>query len=609
MAHEILNSKIAEVAAAIQVELQEEEVPVITFYQSGDELVFMDTTDNKGISSNADVGGTGRTLVNKPFKRQGPGGDKKRDGKGQKGEQGEDGEDTEIQQPPGLDDEQEGRDDIKLSGEGEGDDEDDGNGQGGSGQDGDGNDSDNQIKIGTKVRIKSTGLEGVVTGINNDGTFAVSPLPPSNAEDKKEAGGALSPVIPLMSAQEELIREEKQQQENAHPGIEILGDFPEDELEIISPESKGGKGKDKGKPQKGKGKGQKGEQGEQGEDGEDGEDGENGENGEQQGDEGEQGEGQGQQRQQQGQGQGEPPPASELDAEELRQRVEEIKNTLLKLPTFAFRFFGERIEQEGEMFTMKSSLALMERFARSVFSKKNAISTADGNKFLSKTAQAYFELLEFYKRVVVFRDGEYYISEDSLYFIEQWFESNNLQDIWLYCQQMDETFRMDSDYYRFMTLAAFSKPELFGNNFMNIHMDLVFRYFRANILPVASIWSICFDSSLWDFQKIYERSSGKLDLYSVLRTPDRMDFIILASSNLLKDVSDYKKYTLSELPEKNKEMLININDYAMSFYRSTLALRDNYTYWEIVMKNINFLLDLQNQRFRDVLIEVALSAS
>jgi hypothetical protein len=143
MAHEILNSKIAEVAAAIQQELQEEEVPVITFYQSGDELIVMDTTDNKGISSD------GVARVSKPLKGKDPGGSKKSGGKGQgeKTTSGADGEDTEVQEPQGFDDEQEGRDDIKLSGaDGEGDAEgQEGEGEG-EGQDGDSDDNDNKIK-------------------------------------------------------------------------------------------------------------------------------------------------------------------------------------------------------------------------------------------------------------------------------------------------------------------------------------------------------------------------------------------------------------------------------------------------------------------------------
>lgn len=596
MAHEILNSKIAEVAAAIQQELQEEEVPVITFYQSGDELIVMDTTDNKGMSSD------GVARVSKPLKGNDPGGDKKSGGKGQgeKTTSGADGEDTEVQEPKGFDDEQEGRDDIKLSGEnGEGDAE--GQGGEGEGQDGDSDDSDNQIKIGTKVRIKSTGLEGIVSGINDDGTFAVSPLPTNVAEDKKEEGGALSPVIPVISAQAELVLNEQEQiqQQAHHEGIEVIGDFPEEELEVISPESKGGKGKGKGKPGKGKGKG-KG-QGEQG-DGEQGQgEGEQGNEGNE-GDEGQEGQGQ-----QQGQGQ---PPEAELDADELRQRVEQIKNTLLKLPTFAFRFFGERIEQDGELFTMKSSLALMERFARSVFSKKNPMPTAEAKQFLNDTAEGYSGLLTYLKLNAIFRDGEYYLDPyqtDSNF--EGLFTENKLALIYAYCERVDKILLLDSDYYRFMTLSAFNKPELFGKDYLNVHMDLIFRYFRANILPASNVWTMCFVSSILDYQKVYENCQNGLDLYSVLRTPERMDFIVLESTSLLKNISGYNKYLLSELPESNGYILNCLSGYAMSFYRSALTLRDNYSYKEIVMKNIKFILDLQNQRFRDVLWEVFLSAS
>jgi hypothetical protein len=73
-----------------------------------------------------------------------------------------------------------------------------------------------------------------VSGINDDGTFAVSPLPDIVAEDKKEDGGALSPVIPVMSAQAELVLNEQEQiqQQARHEGIEVIGDFPETELEV-----------------------------------------------------------------------------------------------------------------------------------------------------------------------------------------------------------------------------------------------------------------------------------------------------------------------------------------------------------------------------------------
>ena len=236
--------------------------------------------------------------------------------------------------------------------------------------------------------------------------------------------------------------------------------------------------------------------------------------------------------------------------------------------------------------------------------------TAEAKGFINKTAEEYFSLLAYLKNNAIFRDGEYYLDPyetDSNF--EGLFTENKLSVIYAYCERVDKILLMDSDYYRFMTLSAFNKPELFGKDYLNVHMDLIFRYFRANILPASNVWTMCFVGSLLDYQKIYESCQDGLDLYSVLRTPERMDFIVLESTALLKDISGYNKYLLSELPESNGYILNCLSGYAMSFYRSALTLRDNYSYKEIVMKNVNFLLSLQSQRFRDVLIEVALSAS
>jgi hypothetical protein len=131
---------------------------------------------------------------------------------------------------------------------------------------------------------------------------------------------------------------------------------------------------------------------------------------------------------------------------------------------------------------------------------------------------------------------------------------------------MDDTFRMDSDYYRFMTLAAFNKPELFGDNYMNVHLDLVFRYFRAisfRLLVYGLYVLIAWAHGT--FREYTSAQAEKLTYIAYCVLPDRMDFIVLESTNVLEKVSEYNKYLLSELPVKNKEVLRSLSDYRNVF--------------------------------------------
>jgi len=612
-----LNKKNADISASIQNELGLEELPVIRLYHSGDELIdnLYLTTDNKGIAASS----TGE--IRDPNKPAGParggGSGKGKQGQGQ-GQGGQQGGDSEGEGDNGADEPD--TDGIKLPGEGEGGEpgDEEGEGEGSSGDDnenddnaggeddnenndGDSGDS-NKIKVGDKVRIKSTNQEGVVTFMNEDGTFVVSPVP--EVSTPTAAAGMLVPE-----------------------GVEVLGDFPADDLEKITPESKGG-GKGNSKPgNKGGGKGEGQGKGKPGA-GEKGQGGEQGE-GQGEGEQGEQGESEGGQQGQSGQGQGPQQNQPVLDRESLIARMNELRTITFKLPAFAYAFYGERMDiTRNEMFSTKGRLALLQRYAKSVFSKKTPFTTKQATDYTQMIGR-YDNLISFYKGNAVFRDGSFYYNTESASF-QQMEEilSDELADTGLgivfdWLKPIDELIIRDEEFYRFMSLTAFLKPALFGSDFLQEHIDYMFRYLKIRQIPFTNAPSISVVHEALTYEKIYTMiTGGSLNVYTLFRTQDRNDFAFLEIKNAIDATSGnggtpapvtYRNLLLSDLKNDAFDDSGSIRVYFATeirhFYYSALNLRDNSGYKDTIMKNIEFVLDLQNSKMKVPLSEFALEVA
>ena len=163
-----LKQKVKDIASEIKGQDENFE---ITLFQSGDELEIPPTDNFEGKS-----GGTGKANVIGQPQQGGSGG----------------GDDTDIHGGEGGD---EDPPDINLGPDGP-------DGPGGDGPEGPegpggddgpegpgGDDPQTRIKVGDRVRNKTTGGEGIVTAINDDGTYRVGSVP------QMEDGGPIEEPI------------------------------------------------------------------------------------------------------------------------------------------------------------------------------------------------------------------------------------------------------------------------------------------------------------------------------------------------------------------------------------------------------------------------------
>lgn len=632
-----LKSKIQEIAASIQNQLMDEEVPVITFFQSGDELMYNETSDNKGISGTQLVGGAGLTTINKPFTRKADpnaqngntqsgsrqqGTNSGNDGNAQNQDGTGEGDNTDNGQA-GSDDEEGSKQDLNLDDQPAEGQENNTQGNQNNGEGGGGGD-DNKIKVGSKVRIKSTGQEGIVANINQDGTYTVTPLPVPDAppiqgdNEKMEEGGILEIENASMPISQVSITENRAFE---HPGVDVIGDFTGEEIELVAQDGSGGK--DSQESQSGSSS-QNGNNSGGGKSSQAGSQGQSQGQGQGQGEgQGEQGEGNSDQQgqsgsQQQGQGRGQqqmPPEPIVLDKEELQQRLNALNNVKWKLPTFALAFFNEHIESETEMFYTKSTLALWWRMGKGIFSKKNPMSQGACDDF-RQIIFNYHHYYKFVKANCILIGNEYFYREDPTLPMKKQdlIDNDALMEAYNFLDSMDELFAFDAQMYRMISLIAILKPSLFiSGQYLNVHMDFMFKYFKMRVLPATNLSTLLTSNKISSIGDIYDRIDDSLDVYNIMRTPDRNDFIILKFYKVLQKVrtgnTDFRKFLLSELPDGITDVTKDLMQCVSIFYQNALNLRDNYGAKEIVMNNIKVLLDLQDQYIKVPLSEFSLEVA
>jgi len=489
----------------------------ITYFQQGEELIIPATSDSD-IFSESRAGKTRGRGTNKGTSEE---------GEPQPPVDDPDGPSSPTDDPEGPQGEDEPKD-----GEGEGDDE--GDGQGGEGDDGEGDKKRTQIRVGDKVRIKGTNQEGVVTEINEDGTYRVGT---ANFADGGETG-------------------------------DVLGNYEEEELEVIS-ESKGSgegeredkEGEDKegedGEGKEGEGKPKKGKSGPpppvRPPDPTDGPE-----------PEGEPGPPQpppppGPQ--------GLPPQLPTLNVYDLKERLRRVKNTDFKFPNFAKSFYNadlsavtspyvtENMEMDFTYFD-KAKMALYHIYAKNIYERKFKgndaqnflwlISKYDSHlRFLTysidrssfKIAENQFFKIDLTKKVMsnamfqilVLPDimgggmadfsndevndivsnaiggGQFTINLEemtisaSLQNMENILndcpdiidESNpNYKDVFLTLitlDALDNIIVRDDGYYKFVSLLAFVNQDLFNQYWLESNLNFMFKFFNTSKLAFTNL--------------------------------------------------------------------------------------------------------------------------
>jgi hypothetical protein len=465
----------------------------------------------------------------------------------------------------------------------------------GEDKDGKGDGDDRKIKVGDKVRVKSSGKTGVVTQVNDDGTYEVTEIQDDVAE---YADGGVFKVSAIGDAI-----------------TEIIGTYPEDELEVISTSKGDGKGDSEGD---GRGDGE-------------GRDGEGGD-----------GEGEG------GDEEGEP---NMPDLEELKIRLRTIRAKKIKFPMLAKTFFNAKIGEysiETEIFyNEKARLALLNRGAKEVLKYKNPMPAEQAKEYFRAVGNLqYFNHIEFLKsnvqlygivggmaylinpeRPIVLKDNNgNEIEYPSLMEIQERlddgvltdFERNNFFEFLLQTIQLFEALEkfqvLDDFYYRIISLTAVLKPELFGSDYISAHFDFICQYLRIRSFGLTNDIFMAFSQTDLTNERIFERVEsriirGNLILFNILAKEE--GYIVYRCENIRNKSNNNDRLNIDKLNVRDISLTdrIDIVFNIVQFYDISPTLRNNENVKNTVMMNLEKISILQKQSYASYLTDINLLLS
>jgi hypothetical protein len=562
-------------------------------FESGDDLLIPETSSDGG-----EGGGDGISYTVKGGGSKGGSGGGGRD----VGSGGDGGADVNEDEEPKLDKEGDGKG---------GKDGEDGNGEHKDG-DGDGKGGDRKkIKVGDKVRVKATGREGIVTRVNEDGTYEVSDMPNDFAR------GGIMQVFDVFD------------------DGGIVGTFPEDDLEVISSGTGSGDGEGDGDGGDGSGSGSGGSgssgSGGSGSGGSGGSSGGSGGSGGGSGgaDGGGSGDGGG------GDGGGGDMPEMP-DVEELKVRLRKIRDKKMKFPMLAKTFFNVNL-QDDLFYNFKARLAILNRGANEALKRKNPMPAEDVKEFLRKAGtREYYNHIQFLRSNVqlygVVGGEAYLISPDipivlrdinsglelefpRLLDIEESLEGNlSFEELLQFVQLFDalDKFQvMDDYYYRIVSLTAVLKPEFFNDNFISEHLDFVCQYLRIRSFGLTDEIFMAFSSVELTNDILLQRveskiTSGNLLLYNVLSSDE--GYIIYKCENIRNKINSYERLKITRMRLSEIEGIDRISFVfnLAQFYDLSPSLRDDENVKKTIISNLEKLSILQKQSYISYLTDINL---
>jgi hypothetical protein len=625
---------------------------VITFFQDGDFLMTLITTDFQGTYSGK--GG----VTQAPPENIGGGGE-------------EDTPDTDT--PPDTD--------INLPPEEEPspeptpDDEQPDDGGGGS--------DERKIKVGDKVRIKETGEIGIVTGFNDDGTLQIGR---QEGSDNFARGGFLN------SSQ-----------------LRTIGNYGEDEIEIIQEEQpRGGTSGTSGSTSGTSGsqgtsgtsgsqgtsgtsgsqgtsgtsgsqgtsgtsgsqgtsgtsgsQGTSGTSGSQGTSGTSGSQGTSGTSGSQgtSGTSGSQGTS-GTSRTTSGtsgsSGEQQPPISIENLKRELLERIAEFRNNMFKFPTFIKTFFNVDMTSDEEYLESLGNIRIGEFENMVLLATYNTIfeifrnpkNNKDSEKlnkystFISKRINecfqntkrklAHFNLnfleLELGENIFIFESNDScklnpLVINELVDFIENISDSpfgfdlsnanvigdvnipNPTQDL-VTCLQFIENIEnlveYDKESFNIVSKNCIAHPKLFDpETYVEIHLDYVRNMFGNQLLVFSNYVSIDFNKEKITKDLIFERISNQTNLSIYVCQKFNFENNITYFDNVMSRKIDAEPNSIIFIDTKQPSQLYNFDDYQRfkvylyfylySFYQEGKLIND-YQYRKLVFENSQFLFNLQ----------------
>jgi hypothetical protein len=469
-----------------------------------------------------------------------------------------------------------------------------------------------EIRVGTKVRIKNTGQEGVVTQVNDDGTYVVTPI--------YENGGQMGMELHCPACEVEQIEPNLASKfESIEEPIDFDGNpstdddtYTRDEIEVVREDDD-----------------------DEDEDDDDDDDDDN---------------------------DNPPPPPRPINRDLYLGKLNRIKQYVFKTPTFAKVFFNAKLQEENDFWGGQAHMVLYNRVAKDYLRIKKSIKLQSADYLLSMTNNMFPVFDIFCQANMIDIQGAYYINpskaiENLFAFTDRgtirqgneqeaqirlafsqicsidWMltvlnNEEEVNDEFSYIikeavKRIEKFIVLDQDLYAILSLSAFYKPELFSKNYLTIHLNFIFSYYGELNLGFSNFNNGCFtdislgvmsrdDRPTVNIEEIIRKTEQlgtnvNMNVYTLIREKAIGDYQVYKSENIRCNDEEKpvvsKKYFLKDIDAENKSV---IKENIIDFYKFCLLLKDNNKNKKVTLDNMKILSILQKESYKDFMMRIQL---
>lgn len=564
--------KVAKALAEVKKENEDFEFNI---FESGDFLQLLQTTNNQQDDS-----------------------PKKTDDEDEQPEPDEN--EPDIEDEPDPDDEDEGKG-KKKDKDKDKDDDDKDNKDDDDKDDGKKKPKNRELRVGDKVRVKSTGRVGVITQINDDGTYVVS-----DDGEQLAHGGEIIKVFDV--------------------GGEI-GTFEEDELEVISEEEDDG-GDDDGDdddddsddpdaPKNPNKKGKKKKKKKKKDDDPDSDDDPDIKDPDDDTDDDDD---------DSDNPDAPPRPPRPVDIEEIKRKYRKIRTHTFKLPLFAKTFFNADLNSKL-FYDEQAPLVLFNRAAKDVLNPKKNMTLE------AATSVTDFNLKWFSRHVPFLREYLHYVPDAngqmvyminpqkrfefppetsgilSLEIIEQMLDMSDPDVIQVAIPTLlllEKIIVDDNFYYRILSLSAVLNPEYFSQNYLKTHLDFLRKYFYTKYLTFCSQENIFTDVEVTQ-SLIYDSASNGNNLLVINAIGSDVfdeDYILYVCRNIISITGEklqIDRIYLKDASENDRAVIVK---NLTAFYVYSMYLKSNSNAKKTVLGNMKKFGTLQGKSYENFLTNI-----
>lgn len=331
-----------------------------------------------------------------------------------------------------------------------------------------------------------------------------------------------------------------------------------------------------------------------------------------------------------------PPSGPQIDIDPLLERLDLLRNRKFKLPALGREMFLSELDPNSIFYKYQAPLALHNRLAKSAFNKSKPTPDAELKTFYEFITE-FPTFILFCTDVLEFRNGGYFLIPDqsfniilgpgfaieaSVNEVEDMLMSRNPQQVLIaeiVLNFLEKQFVIDYQYYRILSLTPFIKPEFFSDNWIKPHLDYLFNYFRINELGLVSVGyntvsTSPFTTTKLDDDTIYRMTqagggvSEGLNLYNILRETIKDEYKIYVFEGMMAATNSGTRVKSSIFFEKNLGSETNITESIakslMDFYQFSITLKTSYDYKEIALFNLQKLSNLQKESYETLLRDI-----